>query len=551
MADAEGPSIAVHGSTLGLAYQVSGEWATGGQYMSTQDGGQTWSESFPISPNATEDHFMPMLAFDDDGNPFVAVKFGDDPMVVEGVMRSTDGGQTFQPAQPASADVGSGLACECCPSKTIFGHGRYYSVYRQNDENLRDMRLVSSEDGATWDHQLDLDPTDWMISACPETGASLAWLPDGRLVSTFRSSGNGASEVYVNVSDVASPMSSEVGATVPVTNFIEAGNQDQPHIACGPTHTVAVWQENSGGWEIHVASSANDALPGGLSNSGEPISTSLSGSNLHPEVAIHGSKVHVIWKNSGSGQVMYLRGTLEGAGLVESGANLARLCVASAQIKCALKGPCLGANFGVLSSAGAVLHRGTCDSQGAAVLPTQSRSITSHHGPNPIQHGPGLVAAGCGHTLNPARTRGRQAGLGLGRGWLSGYFRVARKRPTQDNALFKTPCGHEGTTLDEVCWSHVGARGIFCLDSVQSRLLGDVRFAHVHAGGESSCCCVRLKKSDGTWSWKAMCCTTPSSTCTVLGSAFVLKNLPSRRTKSPRSSSPPRPSHFTTSQDAC
>ena len=371
MADAEGPSIAVHGSTLGLAYQVSGEWATGGQYMSTQDGGQTWSESFPISPIATEDHFMPMLAFDDDGNPFVAVKFGDDPMVVEGVMRSTDGGQTFQPAQPASANVGSGLACECCPSKTIFGHGRYYSVYRQNDENLRDMRLVSSEDGLAWDHQLDLDPTDWMISACPETGASLAWLPDGRLASTFRSSGNGASEVYVNVSGVDGPVSSDVGATVPVTNFIEAGNQDQPHIACGPTHTVAVWQENSGGWEIHAASSANDALPGGLSNAGVPVSTSLSGSNLHPEVAIHGSKVHVIWKNSGSGQVMYLRGTLEGAGLVgsgaESGASLNRLGPDQVRIERAMP----GANFSVLTPAGAVLHRGQCNSQGAADLPSQ------------------------------------------------------------------------------------------------------------------------------------------------------------------------------------
>ena len=371
MADAEGPSIAVHGSTLGLAYQVSGEWATGGQYISTQDGGQTWSESFPISPDATEDHFMPMLAFDDDGNPFVAVKFGDDPMVVEGVMRSTDGGQTFQPAQPASNNVGSGLACECCPSKTIFGHGRYYSVYRQNDENLRDMRLVSSEDGVTWDHQLDLDPTDWMISACPETGASLAWLPDGRLASTFRSSGNGASEVYVNVSDVANPMSSDVGATVPVTNFIESGNQDQPHIACGPTHTVAVWQENSGGWEIHAASSANDALPGGLSNAGEPISTSLAGSNFHPEVAIHGSKVHVIWKNNASGQVMYLRGSLEGAGLVESaptsGATLNRLGPGLVRIE----GANPGANFSVLLPTGALLHRGKCDGQGEANLPPE------------------------------------------------------------------------------------------------------------------------------------------------------------------------------------
>ena len=371
MADAEGPSIAVHGATLGLTYQVSGEWATGGQYMSTQDGGQTWSESFPISPDATEDHFMPILAFDDDGNPFVAVKFGDDPMVVEGVMRSTDGGQTFQPAQPASADVGSGLACECCPSKTIFGNGRYYSVYRQNDENLRDMRLVSSEDGVTWDHQLDLDPTDWMISACPETGASLAWLPDGRLACTFRSSGNGASEVYVNMSDVANPTSSDVGATVPVTNFAEAGNQDQPHIACGPSHTVAVWQENSGGWEIHVASCANDALPAGLSNSGSPISTSLSGSNLHPEVAIHGSKVHVIWKNSTSGHVMYKRGTLEGTGLVESapksGASVNRLGPGWVRIEGAMP----GADYSVLSLSGGLLHQGKCDEQGEANLPSK------------------------------------------------------------------------------------------------------------------------------------------------------------------------------------
>ena len=106
MADAEGPSIAVHGSKLGLAYQVSGEWATGGQFISTQDGGQTWSESFPISPDATEDHFMPVLAFDVTVGTLCGCEAGDDPMVVEGVMRSTDGGQTFQPAQPASADVG-------------------------------------------------------------------------------------------------------------------------------------------------------------------------------------------------------------------------------------------------------------------------------------------------------------------------------------------------------------------------------------------------------------------------------------------------------------
>ena len=68
---------------------------------------------------------------------------------------------------------------------------------------------------------------------------------------------------------------------------------------------------------------------------------------------------------------MYLRGTLEGAGLVESdaesGATLRRLGPNQVRIEGALT----GASFSVLSPVGAVLHQGRCDSQGAAVLPTQ------------------------------------------------------------------------------------------------------------------------------------------------------------------------------------
>ena len=134
---------------------------------------------------------------------------------------------------------------------------------------------------------------------------------------------------------------------------------------------MAVWQENLGGWEIQLASCTNDALPAGLSNAGAPISTSLSGSNLHPEVAIHGSKVHVIWKNSGTGQVMYLRGTVEGAGLVESaptsGATLNRLGPGWVRIERAVP----GANYSVLSPTGALLHKGNCDGQGEANLPSE------------------------------------------------------------------------------------------------------------------------------------------------------------------------------------
>ena len=153
---------------------------------------------------------MPIPAFDDNGNPFVALKLGSGNSAQEGVLRSEDGGTTWGPAEPASVAAGNGIACECCPSRTIYGNGRYHTIYRRNNNNLRDMWLVSSEDGLTWDQQLDLDPTDWIISACPETGASVSWLPDGRLASVFMSAGEGSSRIYANVSD---PATGDAGST--------------------------------------------------------------------------------------------------------------------------------------------------------------------------------------------------------------------------------------------------------------------------------------------------------------------------------------------------
>jgi hypothetical protein len=103
LSDAEGPDVATWGNTIGLAYQIAGQWATGAMFMRSDDGGLTWSASYPIAPDATEDHFMPIPAFDDDGNPFVGLKLGSGNNAQEGVLLSPDGGMTWNPAEPASA----------------------------------------------------------------------------------------------------------------------------------------------------------------------------------------------------------------------------------------------------------------------------------------------------------------------------------------------------------------------------------------------------------------------------------------------------------------
>ena len=374
LSDAEGPDVAVWGNTIGLAYQIVGQWATGSRFMRSDDGGQTWSASHPIAPNATEDHFMPIPSFDEQGNPFVALKLGAGNNAREAVLRSPDGGSTWTAAEVASFGAGNGIACECCPSRTIFGNGRYHTIYRRNDNNVRDMWLVSSEDGLLWDQQLDLDPTNWLISACPETGASSAWLPDGRLATAFMSAGEGSSRVYLNLSD---PAAGNAGSTQLLVPSLQSNAvQNQPDIAVGATHTAVAWQENSSGWQIHLALTANTNLPEGLIDVGFPITLpfdNLSGSNRQPEVAIHGNDLHVIWQNSGDGTVKYLRGSLESVSQIaphsksKQDPRLSRRGVGVV----ALQGAKAHSTYRILSPTGSILHEGLCDALGGAILPAQ------------------------------------------------------------------------------------------------------------------------------------------------------------------------------------
>lgn len=370
LSDAEGPDVATWGNSVGLAYQISGQWATGARFMRSDDGGSTWSAPHPIAPNATVDHFMPIPAFDDNGNPFVALKLGSGDNAQEGVLRSSDGGETWGDAQVASLEAGNGIACECCPSRTIYGNGRYHTLYRRNNNDTRDLWMVSSEDGVTWDQALDLDPTDWQISACPETGASSEWLPNGHLASVFMSAGEGSSKIYCNVSD---PASNSNGLTVPLSTVqFDSPSQNQPDLAVGPNHTAVAWQQNLSGWDIMLSIAANSSVPSGLTNVAINVSEGASGSNRHPDLAIHGNTLHLIWQNSASGTVKYLRGTL---GDLSSTAALQHpdqpqlLLKGSTSVELVNAMP--STPYLIFQTNGSVLYTGQTNAMGTATLPTR------------------------------------------------------------------------------------------------------------------------------------------------------------------------------------
>ena len=309
LSEAEGPRMAVSGDHVAVSYQISGEWASGAYVVLSDDGGVTWGTPYPLAPNATEDHFDPVVSFDGNNNPWVGLKWGTNP-TLEGIHLFNNETNSFNPAINGGTAIIGDAVCECCPSNTFFQDGVYYNVVRNNSNNLRDFWLTASQDGSTWVDAIDIDPTDWNISSCPASGASSTIMDDGTLVSCFMSGVDG-SRVYWSTVDIATLTFQESGRIDPLNNSTE----NHPSISSSGDWLVTAWERNSGGYEIMVA--VSDAGTGELENSVVNVTAELSGHKRNPALIYDGESVHLIYKNTSEGIVNYMRGEISGTSKVE------------------------------------------------------------------------------------------------------------------------------------------------------------------------------------------------------------------------------------------
>lgn len=307
MGESEGPRMAVHENRVAVSYQIFGEWATGGHVVISEDDGHTWGEPYAIAPTATEDHFMPHVAFNDDGLPWVAVKLGVNP-TEEGILHFNTDLDAFDPAIVSSTATPG--VCECCPSNAFGYEGMYYNVVRTNGDNLRDFWLTASSDGVNWDNAIDIDETDWVINACPASGTSSTVMEDGTLISAYMSAPNG-SRVYWSSADLSAFTFLETGQIDPDNT----SSENHPSISSSGDWLVAAWERNSGGYNVMVAVS-NDG-PQALEMSVVNVTEGLSGHNRHPSVVYDGEHIHLVYQNAENGVVHYLKGEISGTSQVE------------------------------------------------------------------------------------------------------------------------------------------------------------------------------------------------------------------------------------------
>lgn len=304
--DSQGARMAVYENEVLVSYQISGAWAQGGRTTRSVDSGQNWLEPVSIAPEAIEDHFMPAPAFDENGLPWVAVKWGINP-VLEGVLRWDEATQSYGPAEDGGFSFPGGIACDCCASMPFEHEGVLYNAVRINNNNTRDFHLARTDASGQWSESLDIDPTNWILGSCPASKTEMALLGDGQFVFVFMSGAEGGSRTYWSIVNPDSWSLSGSDRIQPGNDFIE----NNPSVAAHGDHCVSAWERNDGGYDIVVGISENtgDGMAA-WANSNDVVTSSLNGHSRRPVIRIHNNTVHLVYQRPSEGIVHYRRGTV-------------------------------------------------------------------------------------------------------------------------------------------------------------------------------------------------------------------------------------------------
>ncbi len=302
----EGGDIAARGDT---AYIVFFTASSECYSVHSYDAGLTWSDTVRIDHQVMNHAYTPNVEIDRNGNPVIAFEMADMSMANAEIMvcRSYDGGNTFTMEQPAHLSV-SGVPCECCPPTFLNKDENAYVIYRNNDNNRRDIVMtMSSDSGMTFTTVSEVDQTNWTISSCPTAGAEAAFYRDSILI-VWKST----NKLYYGCGHNAT------GATGP-DNLLEPSLaasvlQKHPVVSTIGDTVIFLWDDRrTTNYDCYISIVGNGAhqitAPFILNDT---IGTAETGTQQTPHVALEGDLMHIVYQNGATGIVMYRTATIGG-----------------------------------------------------------------------------------------------------------------------------------------------------------------------------------------------------------------------------------------------
>jgi Secretion system C-terminal sorting domain len=299
-----GPDIASFNNKSYILYQSFGTPMYGPLYLhKSDDNANNWSDTIVVdSPDITGDVWLPALGVDSEfGGPIVAYMQLTNEAGHEWYIKRSSDGEAFTSELPLSTGA-DGPACDCCPAAIATSTGMEAFVYRNNNNNLRDIQAVYSniplEQNPT---SVDVDTTDWIINACPASGPSACW-NETSLTTVFRTKFENHTRVF------ASSYDTNTQELLTKQLYPQSGSMQQNYpIAAGAGNIIGVAWEQIEVTQRNIYFTYSTTGFDGLGTTIINLTENMIGNQTRPHMVFDGSTFHIVFSDSGIGSVQYLQ----------------------------------------------------------------------------------------------------------------------------------------------------------------------------------------------------------------------------------------------------
>ena len=302
---AYGPEISFSDNLIYVCFEDQNE---GIFLLKSSDGGVNFSDSIRVD-NINNFAILPNIDIKTDLNPVVSfTRINSNwSQVSQVISNSTDGGQTFLPDVSTSA-ITPYQPCECCFSKVVSEGNIQVSIFRNNENNIRNFYAsVSYDDGQSFTDYLEIDLLDWNINACPDAGAD-AYLKNGKIYISYRSGSLGSNRVFIARVDINTL---NVEQVTPVDeDLCSSMSQKYPDIAGNESNVGVVWMDNRSMLNDCFFSFSTD----GFDTWSTPLcisDSSLMVQFVEPDVAYRNNKYHFVYRNQNQNIILYRTAELQ------------------------------------------------------------------------------------------------------------------------------------------------------------------------------------------------------------------------------------------------
>lgn len=299
-----GPDMASSGDTVFVVFKSQPE-AQGYVYsVRSTDGGTTFGDTVRVAQQNWSR--FPAISVRPGGHPVVTYMQFDsnftEPHYV--VCSSNNAGQSY--SQPVSGTSAPGEACDCCPGHVVGTSAETILLFRNNDNNIRDIwATVSTDSGQSFSTEADIDNNSWLINACPSTGPDAVVVGDS-LVAVWMSAASGFSRANIGVRDLATLSNGWNSEITPGSST----NQNFPKIAGNRDTIGMIWQDYVLGTSSILFTWSVTGASGLVANIPDTVNVTPTGFRSNPDVAYHNGVFHMTWQDNSADIVVYRTATI-------------------------------------------------------------------------------------------------------------------------------------------------------------------------------------------------------------------------------------------------